>query len=52
MSTLRIAVEHTNLGHLKKYRMLAGVYRGEAQRYDEDALVIAGLCTTTGSWGS
>lgn len=42
MSTLRIPVEHA-IGHLKKYRMLAGVYRGEAQRYDENALVIAGL---------
>jgi len=42
MSTLRIPVEHA-IGHLKKYRMLAGVYRGEAERYDESALVIAGL---------
>jgi hypothetical protein len=42
MSTLRIPVEHA-IGHLKKYRMLAGVYRGEAERYDENALVIAGL---------
>lgn len=42
MSTLRIPIEHT-IGHLKKYRMLAGVYRGEAERYDENALVIAGL---------
>ena len=42
MSALRIAVEHA-IGHLKKYRMLAGVYRGEAERYDESASVIAGL---------
>lgn len=42
MSTLRIPVEHA-IGHLKKCRMLAGVYRGEAERYDENALVIAGL---------
>src|SRR5215210_2614261 len=42
MSTLRIPVEHA-IGHLKKYRMLAGIYRGEAERYDESALVIAGL---------
>jgi hypothetical protein len=27
MSTLRIEVEHA-IGHLKKYRMLAGVYTG------------------------
>jgi len=42
MSALRIPVEHA-IGHLKKYRMLAGIYRGEAERYDESALVIAGL---------
>jgi hypothetical protein len=42
MSTLRIPVEHA-IGRLKKFRMLAGVYRGEAERYDENALVIAGL---------
>jgi len=42
MSTLRIPVEHA-IGHLKKYRMLAGIYRGGEERYDENALVIAGL---------
>ena len=42
MSKLRIPVEHV-IGHLKKFRMLAGVYRGEMERYDENALVIAGL---------
>jgi hypothetical protein len=42
MSTLRIPVEHA-IGHLKKYRLLAGIYRGEPERYDENALVIAGL---------
>jgi hypothetical protein len=42
MSTLRIPVEHV-IGHLKKYRLLAEVYRGRPERYDESALVIAGL---------
>jgi len=42
MSTLRMPVEHV-IGHLKKYRLLAGIYRGEPQRYDASALVIAGL---------
>jgi DDE superfamily endonuclease/Helix-turn-helix of DDE superfamily endonuclease len=42
MSTLRIPVEHA-IGGLKKFRLLAGIYRGEAERYDESALVIAGL---------
>jgi hypothetical protein len=42
MSTLRIAVEHV-IGHLKKYRLLGGIYRGRPERYDESALVIAGL---------
>src|SRR5215211_815748 len=42
MSTLRIPVEHA-IGHLKKYRLLAGIYRGREERYDENALVIAGL---------
>ena len=42
MSTLRIPVEHA-IGHLKKYRLLAGIYRGRPERYDESALVIAGL---------
>jgi DDE superfamily endonuclease len=43
MSTLRIPVEHA-IGHLKKYRLLAGIYRGKPERYyDESALVIAGL---------
>src|SRR3954468_16203253 len=40
MSTLRIPVEHA-IGHLKKYRLLAGIYRGKPERYDESALVIA-----------
>lgn len=38
MSTLRIPVEHA-IGHLKKYRLLAGIYRGRPERYDESALV-------------
>jgi hypothetical protein len=42
MSTLRIPVEHAS-GHLKKFRLLAGIYRGNPERYDESALVIAGL---------
>lgn len=42
MSSLRIPVEHV-IGHLKKYRLLAGIYRGRLERYDESALVIAGL---------
>lgn len=42
MSALRIEVEHV-IGHLKKFRLLAGIYRGREERYDESALVIAGL---------
>jgi IS5 family transposase len=42
MSALRMPVEHV-IGHLKKYRMLAGIYRGEPKRYDENASVVAGL---------
>jgi hypothetical protein len=42
MSTLRRPVEHV-IGHLKKYRLLAEIYRGRVERYDESALVIAGL---------
>ena len=42
MSALRMPVEHV-IGHLKKHRMLAGIYRGEPERYDENASVIAGL---------
>jgi hypothetical protein len=42
MSSLRTPVEHV-IGHLKKYRLLAGIYRGRPERYDESALVIAGL---------
>ena len=42
MSALRILVEHV-IGHLKKFRLLAGIYRGRLERYDESALVIAGL---------
>ncbi len=41
-SALRMPVEHV-IGHLKKYRLLAGVYRGKLERYDGSALVIAGL---------
>jgi hypothetical protein len=42
ISALRMPVEHV-IGHLKKYRMLAGIYRGEPERYDENASIIAGL---------
>ncbi len=31
------------IGHLKKFRLLAEIYRGRPERYDESALVIAGL---------
>jgi hypothetical protein len=42
MSSLRIPVEQV-IGHLKKFWLLAEVYRGRPERYDESALVIAGL---------
>ena len=42
MSTLRIPIEHA-IGGMKKFRMLAGIYRGKPERYDDSALVIAGL---------
>lgn len=42
MSALRMPVEHV-IGHLKKFRMLAGIYRGKLERYDKNASVIAGL---------
>lgn len=42
MSKLRIEVEHA-IGGLKKFRLLAGIYRGRLERYDESALVVAGL---------
>jgi hypothetical protein len=42
MSTLRMPVEHA-IGGMKKFRLLAGIYRGKPERYDESALVIAGL---------
>ena len=32
-----------SIGGMKKFRLLAGIYRGKPQRYDENALVIAGL---------
>ena len=51
MSTLRIPVEHV-IGHLKKFRLLAEVYRGRPERYDESALVIAGLHNYRHSWAS
>ena len=35
-------VEHA-IGGMKKFRLLAGIYRGKPGRYDENALVIAGL---------
>ena len=43
MNTLRMPVEHVIIGHLKKFRLLAEIYRGRPERYDESALVIAGL---------
>jgi IS5 family transposase len=42
MSTLRMPVEHA-IGGMKKYRLLAGIYRGRPERYDQSALVVAGL---------
>ena len=42
MSTIRMQVEHA-IGQLKKFRLLAEIYRGREERYDESALVIAGL---------
>jgi hypothetical protein len=42
MSKLRIEVEHA-IGGLKKFRLLAEIYRGRPERYDESALVVAGL---------
>ena len=42
MSTLRMPVEHA-IGRLKKFRLLAEIYRGKPERYDESALVVAGL---------
>jgi len=51
MSALRMPVEHV-IGHLKKYQMLVGIYRGRPERYDENVSVIARGCTTTRSWAS
>ncbi len=42
VSRLRIAVEHT-LAHLKRFWLLAGIYRGRDEDYDENFLVISGL---------
>lgn len=42
LSCWRIAVEHA-LGHLKRYKLLAGIYRGPDDSYDDTFLAIAGL---------
>ncbi len=42
ISSLRMPVEHT-LGFLKKFSVLAGIYRGPTHRYDDTFLVVAGL---------
>ena len=42
LSSLRIGVEHT-LAHLQRFCLLAGIYRGRMQDYDQNFLVIAGL---------
>ena len=42
LSSLRMPVEHT-LGFLKKFSVLAGIYRGPTHRYDDTFLVVAGL---------
>jgi hypothetical protein len=50
MSSLRIPVEHV-IGHLKEVSAAGGgLYRGRPERYEESALVIAGLHNSTGSW--
>ena len=42
LNRLRIKVEHV-IGRLKRYKMLAGVYRGALARYDSCFAVIGGL---------
>lgn len=42
ISCWRIAVEHA-LGHLKRYKLLTGIYRGPDDSYDDTFLAIAGL---------
>ena len=42
MSTLRMLVEHA-IGGMKTFRLLAEIYRDRPERYDESALVLAGL---------
>jgi hypothetical protein len=37
-----MAVEHV-LARVKEYRVLAGVYRGRVERYDDCFSVVAGL---------
>lgn len=41
-NSLRFPVEHT-LAHLKRFKLLAGIYRGDDTAYDDTFLAIAGL---------
>ena len=41
-NSLRFPVEHT-LAHLKRFKLLAGIYRGPKAVYDDTFLAIAGL---------
>lgn len=41
-NSLRFPVEHT-LAHLKRFKLLAGIYRGDDTTYDDTFLAIAGL---------
>ena len=42
ISTFRIPVEHA-FAHLQRFKLLAGVYRGDHEVYDDTFLTIAGL---------
>jgi len=42
LNRLRVKIEHV-IGRLKKYKLLAGVYRGRPERYDDYFAVIGGL---------
>ena len=42
ISTFRIPVEHA-FAHLQRFKLLAGIYRGDHSIYDDTFLTIAGL---------
>ena len=42
ISTFRIPIEHA-FAHLKRFKLLAGIYRGDHDVYDDTFLTIAGL---------